>query len=390
MHVRSHPLPLTSGQRRFAALAASALAPLLVSCASPGPPRPPSLHLPEVVTDLTARRTGPAVHLHWTTPSRTTDKLTVPSSMTADICREASPAPESAKPTWQALPTPQSIAGCDPVLHLTVKPGETDADDSLPNDLATGSVRLIRYRISVLNPGGHSAGYSHGTMVPAGAAPPPVAALKANASRNGAVLEWQPAEPGAWIELDRQLSSSTKSAKPKKKSSLSLPESDPAEIHLRAGGDGAQAQDPGGTLDRSARRGASYRYTAQRVRTVELDGHSYDLRSAVSSPVELTMTDRFPPPAPTELAAIPGTEGTTPTIDLSWQPSTEADIAGYNVYRREGSGEFTRISKTPVLGPAFSDLVVAPGHSYTYRVTAVDNSGNEGPASNEVTEKSPD
>ncbi len=393
MHVRSHPLFLRSRQRRFAAPAASALVSLLTSCASPGPPRPPSLHLPEVMNDLAAQRAGQTVHLHWTTPSRTTDRLTAPSPMTAEICREASPAPESHESAsaalGQTIPPPQSVPGCDPAVRLAVKPGETDADDQLPSELAAGEARLIRYRIRILNPGGHSAGYSRGTMALAGAAPPPIQ-LKASATRYGAVLEWQPSEPGSWIELDRKLPAAPKSNKPKKKASLSLPENEPAEIRLRAGGDGAQAPDPGGTLDRGARRGESYRYTAQRVRTVELDGHRYELRGAVSPTVELTMTDRFPPSAPTELAAIPGAEGDILTIDLSWQPSSEADIAGYNVYRREGAtGEFERVSKTPVLGPAFSDLTVVPGHSYTYRVTAVDGSGNEGPASNEITEKSP-
>ena len=44
-------------------------------CASPGPPQPPSLNLPEVVKDLTAERVGDVVQLHWTTPDMTTDRL---------------------------------------------------------------------------------------------------------------------------------------------------------------------------------------------------------------------------------------------------------------------------------------------------------------------------
>lgn len=98
------------------------------------------------------------------------------------------------------------------------------------------------------------------------------------------------------------------------------------------------------------------------------------------------MTDRFAPASPTGLAAVPGTEGNAAVIDLSWQANTEADVAGYNVYRREGSSGFERLTAKPVLGPAFSDTKATSGSTYIYRVTAVDVSGNESSPSSEVTE----
>ena len=66
----------------------------LAGCASPGPPLPPSLKLPQVVapTALTATRVGDAVTLHWTTPMRTTDKLLIAGPITAVICRNLPPA----------------------------------------------------------------------------------------------------------------------------------------------------------------------------------------------------------------------------------------------------------------------------------------------------------
>jgi hypothetical protein len=306
--------------------------------------------------------------------------------MTAEVCRESHPAPEVPKPATQTTPL-QTVPGCDPVLHLTVKPGETDTDDTLPATLTSDPAALLQYRVRILNAQGRSAGYSHGAQTPAGAAPSAIAELKATATRNGALLEWKPLEPSAWLELDRTLTTPVKTKAAPKKAAVSMPEEQPAEIRLRVGDDSAEAKDPGGTLDRSAQRGQSYTYRAQRVRTVYLDGHRYELRSAVSAPIELIMTDRFPPPAPSGLAAIPGTEGDKPTIDLSWQASAETDVAGYNVYRREGaSGSFERVSSAPVLGPAFSDASVTSAHSYTYRVTAVDGSGNESTPSSETTE----
>jgi fibronectin type 3 domain-containing protein len=99
------------------------------------------------------------------------------------------------------------------------------------------------------------------------------------------------------------------------------------------------------------------------------------------------MKDRFAPSAPTGLASIPGAENGRPIINLSWQANTENDLAGYNVYRRTGpSGPFTRMTSKPVAGPAFSDTAVDPAATYTYRVTAVDNDGNESSPSEEITE----
>src|SRR5665213_690657 len=73
----------------LAALTTAALAAAFLSgCASPGPARPPSLHLPRLVTDLSATRTGDSVALHWTTPEKTTDGLKVPLALTAEICRQ--------------------------------------------------------------------------------------------------------------------------------------------------------------------------------------------------------------------------------------------------------------------------------------------------------------
>ena len=63
---------------------------VLAGCANPGVPRPPSLHLPATVTDLTGERVGDRVELHWTPPKRTTDglELTPTTFMTAEICRD--------------------------------------------------------------------------------------------------------------------------------------------------------------------------------------------------------------------------------------------------------------------------------------------------------------
>lgn len=357
--------------RPLTAMAIAALAaPLLSGCASPGPARPPSLHLPRLVTDLSATRTGDSVTLHWTTPEKTTDGLKVPSALTAEICRQLA----------------AHASPCTPVKRVPVKPGPSEASDALPGSLTAEPATLVTYRVKILNANGHSAGLSNPAFAAAGAAPPPVEQMRVTAVRNGAMIQWQSQPTAAFIDLDRTL---IQTAAPKKRSSkqpgqLAAP-STPTEIHLQAG---KQGPDPGGTIDPIAKRGETYRYTAQRVREISLGGHALEIRSAASPAVTAVMRDTFPPAAPAGLAAVPGNGA----IDLSWEPNTEPDLAGYIVYRQaitaDGTltGAPTRLTPSLIAAPAYSDLTAQPGQSYSYSVVAVDSAGNQSPASSEARE----
>jgi hypothetical protein len=155
-----------------------------------------------------------------------------------------------------------------------------------------------------------------------------------------------------------------------------------------------QATDPGGTIDRTAQFGEAYQYTAQRVRTASIAGRALQLRSSMSQPVVLALKDTFPPPPPPRHA--PGARrapATPPPIDLSWEPDTDADLAGYIIYRQpaDATGAFTgpaiRLNATPIPIPAYSDQTAVIGQNYAYRVTAVDTVGNESAPSADVQEK---
>jgi fibronectin type 3 domain-containing protein len=88
--------------------------------------------------------------------------------------------------------------------------------------------------------------------------------------------------------------------------------------------------------------------------------------------------------------ATAGDSSESASIDLSWLPVTEADLAGYAVFRREGDGEWQRISPAqPVVGPAFHDADVKPGHTYRYAVSAIDQGGHESARSAEAAETVP-
>src|SRR5260370_31049008 len=175
-------------------LPATAAAPLIAfaaGCASPGPPQPPSLNLPEVVKDLTAERVGDVVRLHWTTPEMSTDHLDVKGAMTAEICRITVTAPTSQTPA------------CVPIPRMPVQPGPTQGVEALPSALIVDPATLLAYRVQIFNAKAHSAGLSPEAFAAAGTAPPPVEQLRATATPDGALLEWQPTSPPATVELDR-------------------------------------------------------------------------------------------------------------------------------------------------------------------------------------------
>jgi fibronectin type 3 domain-containing protein len=109
--------------------------------------------------------------------------------------------------------------------------------------------------------------------------------------------------------------------------------------------------------------------------------------------VTVVMRDIFPPSAPSGLEAVPGgVSAADRSIDLSWTPNSDADLAGYFVYRQDidphgaVTGTVTRLNTTPVVGPAYRDQTALAGRRYAYHVTAVDTAGNESAPSANVQE----
>ena len=97
----------------------------------------------------------------------------------------------------------------------------------------------------------------------------------------------------------------------------------------------------------------------------------------------------FPPAVPTGLQAVFLRVGQSPFVDLIWSPDTEADLAGYNVYRREENGEPAKLTSEPVKAPASRDRNEQSGKQYFYSVSAVDVRGNESARSEEASERVP-
>ena len=392
-------------KRAVAAIAEGVLA-VLFGCASPGPPLPPSLKLPEPVTDLTSSRVGDQVTLRWTTPSHTTDKLLIAGPLKVEVCRDSvagsTVAPANASKTSRKkqarrprVRSAQTSAPCTALFRTTATAGASEFTDALPRNLTAGPPALLAYRVQLLNAAGRTAGPSNPAYVASGPSPEPVHDLRGTASKRGVVLEWK-AEGNAGsaeaIELERVAEDAPVAPTPATKNGLPATPREQAESRFRAGGSSAA----GGTIDRTAVLGRKYRYTAKRVRTVTLGGHTLEVQSPTSAEVTVAMNDVFPPEPPTALIAVPGYAGDAdtqkPTIDLSWDPDMEPRISGYRVYRRDPdsdasawkplSTELTRVA-------SYRDLNVVAGKRYAYRVTAVSDAGNESAPSGDVIETAP-
>jgi hypothetical protein len=347
----------------------------LTGCGMPGAPQPPSLQLPGRVGDLSAVRTGSRVALTWSMPKRDTDKVPLRGNVTVRVCRNESAA-----------------AGCSAAATLQIGPEmQGTFTDTLPQALAEGAPRVVTYFVELDNNKGRTAGLSNGVRILAGEAPTAVNGLAAGMRRDGVLLQWVPAPasaPPTAVRLVRMLVSAPAPAKSPEGPLAPRPE--PAERTLIV----APGANDDEALDSSIQFGETYEYRAQRVARVIVNRESLELAGPLSGPVRIAAVNVFPPAVPRGLAAVAtaGAEGAGPAIDLNWQPGTEADLAGYVVYRSQAGAEggWQRISPVqPVAAPYYHDANVQPGHTYRYAVSGVDQQGHESARSAEAEETVP-
>jgi hypothetical protein len=108
-----------------------------------------------------------------------------------------------------------------------------------------------------------------------------------------------------------------------------------------------------------------YRVSAVAVATPRIE-------SDLSAPVAATFKDLLPPPPPASVSALVETK----SVRLIWEAVDAADLAGYNVYRYEGTAKL-KLTPFPSTAANFVDISIDPGIEYTYAITSVDKSGNE-------------
>lgn len=129
------------------------------------------------------------------------------------------------------------------------------------------------------------------------------------------------------------------------------------------------------------------RYLTQAIGNAVTQGTESSTSAATTAGGDTQDTD--PPAAPTGLTVTD--PGTGNTLNLSWNPNSEPDLLGYRIYRAVSAGVYAppddayqRLGSAMVdtTQPSFTDTSVSRDVYYFYRITAVDQSGNESLPSN--------
>ncbi len=335
-------------------------------CGTPGAPQPPSLQLPRPVEDLALTRKGDHVTLSWTAPQETTDGTAVKQMGPTRICRDTGE---------------KTMRDCVQVigeLQAAQLPVSTHAafTDTLPRALQEQNAgeRAV-YAVETLNDRGRSAGLSNQVTVPLAPTLPPPADFAAQVTPEGPLLTFsgdlhEHGVPGMRHRFRIYRREEGKDA-----------DVVVGEVSLR-GEPRAEVRDLSFEWEKT------YLYRITVVTVVPMENGRAEIEGEDSQPVRLFAHDAFPPLTPTGVQAVFSGLEQQPFIDLTWAPNTEADLAGYNVYRTE-NGEPVRINTEPVRAPAFRDEEVTPGKRYSYSVSAVDLRGNESSRSETASELVP-
>jgi hypothetical protein len=358
----------------------------LAACASIGPPEPPSLELPKPPSDLHARRKGDEVILTWTVPSLTTDRQKVRSIGRTLICRSLDQVIRDQVIRECGVPVgksePEVTSRNQPSGKSSAQKNSATYSDVLSGTLETDNpLGVVTYAVEVLNSSGRSAGLSNQVRVPLAPTLPPPRDFRADLSPAGVVLTWQAETTGETVA-------------PAARESLRYvyrvyrrPE---AGKQILAGEVPATAGPNFALTDSSIEWEQNYYYRAEAVTVIAQPGKAeVQIEGEDTSDVTIFTHDTFPPAVPSGLQAAFSGPGEQTFIDLVWAPVTDADLAGYNLYRREEGTGPVKLNGETLKTSAYRDGNVVSRKNYLYSVSAVDVHGNESARSEETEERVP-
>ena len=358
--------------KKFSATLTLTLAPLLfTACATVAPPQPPTLELPKPPLDLRAVRKGNHVVLTWTVPSMTTDRQIIHAVGPTKICRGP-----RLDPTNCGTAVGESAAVAAPKSSdAPKKKVEASYSDTLPTLLESDAPSDVTfYAVQVLNSEGRAAGISNRVPVQLVRTLPPPREFSAQVTNEGVVLSWSgeaaPASSGSRYVYRIYRRAETQQRRlvgeiPASQSRMTL--ADP-EIEWQK----------------------NYAYTIETDTLIDRAGRLPQVIEGEDSPaITVFADDKFPPAVPAALQAVFSGPGQKAFIDLVWAPDSDADLAGYNIYRHTQGSPPVKINSDPAQAPAYRDAAVEAGKRYFYSVSAIDVRGNESGRSEEASESVP-
>jgi hypothetical protein len=375
-------------------------------CASVGPPEAPSLELPKPPTDLHASRKGDKVTLTWTIPARTTERQSVRYLGKTRVCRSYTGAlKDCTASVGEAAPPPDF----EKLRRTTAKKPAASFIDTLPETAQQDQpIGFATYAIEVLNEAGRGAGISNQVRVPLVPTLPPFSSFAARITAQGVLISWQcppVAERKTGIQYlfriyRRQEGSASEAANETRIADVEATEctkgptglgpltAQPTNAPANESNQSEKASDS--FLDQTFEWERTYFYRGTIVSAIEAAGKPAIQVEGDDTPVAKVFAhDVFPPAVPADLQAVFSGPGQAAFIDLIWSPVTDADLAGYNIYRHEAGTAAVKLNSELVKTPAFRDTNVVSGKTYFYSASAVDERGNESAGSGEAMESVP-
>jgi hypothetical protein len=297
----------------------------LAGCGYVGDPLPPALNIPMAVADVRAVERGGDIIVEFSRPLLSTEKLPFKEPPKVEVFAGPIPDPFSAE-SWAA----------------TAKPVE----EKFPAGTWVGQKIAIAVRST--GPSGRLSAWSNFTPLTVIPPIPTPAGWSLEGVPQGVKVVGPPG--AAKLRVFRQTEADT----------------EPRFLSAAPGRD---------WTDSSAEFGKKYSY---RIQVLAAAGEG-EAESEISGEQSITYEDKFAPAPVAGLTAIPGVN----SVELAWDRGTEADLKGYQVYRAAENAPFEKLGEVQP-NPSFRDTGATPGKKYRYRVTALDQAGNESTPSEPV------
>jgi hypothetical protein len=365
--------------RRLRIAGALATLGLALGCGKQGSPLPPLRTVPAATQDLHVRQQGTRVLFELTYPKTTAGGQALDGVSAVEVWEAVQPAPREGKPqpldarvftssSKQVLKVADADLGsavfgdkvifsyplpADAIVSAAAAPATPSTTPPATTAPATPRSPARFYAVRTVGKSGKPSDFSNQVSLVPKTPPDAPAQVTTTARPDGVLVEWPPVEGALGYAVYRRGAQEKGHGEP---------------VH-------AAGPTERSWLDNTARFGQSYIYAV-----TSFNDRDPFIESSITSEREVRYQDRFAPPVPTDLVAL----GETGRIRLVWKGSDAEDLAGYIVYRRDAAGDFQRITAQPLTAAEYNDTGVKPGTAYSYRVTAVDQTGNESAPGNEA------